>query len=37
MSSYNIEDSGVEAKKRYWEKLHLLNMRCCPYQLPADA
>lgn len=37
MASYNIDDIGGEAKVRYWQKLKLINIDCCPYQLPADS
>ena len=35
-STYIIEDCGIEAKKRYNEKLKTINQSCCPYLMPAD-
>lgn len=35
-STYNIEDLGAEAKKRYNEKLEMISQKCCPYLLPGD-
>ena len=37
MASYNIEEIGGEAKSRYLEKLKLVNLDLCPYQIPADS
>ena len=36
MASYNIEEIGGEAKSCYSEKLKLVNLDLCPYQIPAD-
>ena len=37
MASYNIEEIGGEVKSRYPEKLKLVNLDLCPYQIRADS
>ena len=37
MASHNIEEIGGESKSRYSEKLKLVNLDLCPYQIPADS
>ena len=37
MVSYNIKEIGREVKSPYSEKLKLVNLNLCPYQIPADS
>ena len=37
MASYNIEETGGEAKSCYSEKIKLVNLDLCPYQIPANS
>ena len=37
MVSYNIKEIGREVKSPYSEKLKLVNLNLCPYQIPVDS
>ena len=37
MALYNIEEISGEVKLHYSEKLKLVNLDLCPYQIPADS
>ena len=37
MATYNIKDTGGEAKAGYYKKMKDVDLDCCPYQIPSIA